>query len=138
MILLLLLLSQTFLCITDMLTCTYLSLSHFVVSSTYQFIGEQFVYSPSEKAIFKVNYFKQNYILLSASVVKNYRVFIDKMATSRKVSLGTQELDYLTQNTQLKDREMLRYHFDNFIAKHPKAQCSVEFFILFKINQGSK
>ena len=78
------------------------------------------MYSPSEKAIFKVNYFKQNYILLSASVVKNYRVFIDKMATSRKVSLGTQELDYLTQNTQLKDREMLRYHFDNFIAKHPK------------------
>ena len=34
-------------------------------SSTYQFIGEQFVYRPSEKAIFKVNYFKQNYILLS-------------------------------------------------------------------------
>ena len=51
------------------------------------------------------------------------------MATSststRRVSLGTQELDYLTQNTQLKDREMLRYHFDNFIAKHPKAQCNI-------------
>ena len=26
------------------------------------------------------------------------------MATSRRASLGTQELDYLTQNTQLKDR----------------------------------
>ena len=43
---------------------------------------------------------------------------------SRKVSLGTQELDYLTANTELKDREKLRYHFDNFIAKHPKGVIS--------------
>ena len=43
---------------------------------------------------------------------------------NRKVSLGTQELDYLTANTELKDREMLRFHFDNFIAKHPKGRIS--------------
>ena len=40
--------------------------------------------------------------------------------SSRKVSLGTRELDYLTANTELKDREMLRFHFDNFIARYPK------------------
>ena len=43
---------------------------------------------------------------------------------SRKVSLGTQEVDYLTQNTELKDREALRSYFDTFIAKHPKGCIS--------------
>merc|ERR1711976_218435 len=42
--------------------------------------------------------------------------------TSRKVSLGTKELDFLTANTELKDREKLRFHFENFIAKHPKGK----------------
>ena len=44
--------------------------------------------------------------------------------TSRKVSLGTKELDFLTANTELKDREKLNFHFDNFIAKHPKGKIT--------------
>jgi Ca2+-binding EF-hand superfamily protein len=47
-----------------------------------------------------------------------------KRQKSRKPSLGTTELDYLTQNTELKDREMLRFHFDSFIEKHPKGCIS--------------
>ena len=44
--------------------------------------------------------------------------------TSRKVSLGTKELDFLTANTELKDREKLSFHFDNFIEKHPKGKIT--------------
>ena len=53
-----------------------------------------------------------------ASLFKRHGV--GSLHKSRKVSLGTQELDYLTQNTELKDSTMLRSYFDNFIAKHPK------------------
>ena len=53
-----------------------------------------------------------------ASLFKRHGV--GSLRKSRKVSLGTQELDYLTQNTELKDSTMLRSYFDNFIAKHPK------------------
>ena len=40
--------------------------------------------------------------------------------SDRKVSLRTQELDFLTQNTDLKDREKLQQQFDAFIVNHPK------------------
>lgn len=43
---------------------------------------------------------------------------------NRRVSLGTQEINYLAENTELKDREQLRRHFDTFMANHPKGCIS--------------
>ena len=48
----------------------------------------------------------------------------NRQTSTRKVSLGTQEVDFLATNTELKDKEQLRTHFDSFIEKHPKGRIN--------------
>ena len=48
-----------------------------------------------------------------------------------KISLSSQDLDYLTQNTELKDREVLQTQFDEFIKNHPKGYMKQKDFEVF-------
>ena len=72
-----------------------------------------------------------NTVQLDTSLFKMASLFKRRGSAKPKISLSSQDLDYLTQNTELKDREVLQTQFDEFIKNHPKGYMKQKDFEVF-------